>query len=494
LTLQLQLDRPPPESLPLGSATAVFLAGSCFDTAERIEHLQIAFDGAAYPAAAHGLPRPDVAAAHPSCPHNSFFSGFWVTLPVPARSQSGSVEIMLAAVLESGKRAEIPLGTIVFTAPGAHGRPDPSAPPPSIPQVRPGVIAICMATFEPNESLFRAQIESLRAQTDQNWICLISDDGSGPEHFENIVAAVGDDRRFELSRSPRRLFPYRNFERALELVPKGAGLIALCDQDDRWHPDKLRTLRDEIGDAVLVYSDMRLVEADGRVLRETMWEGRRNNHDDLVSMLVANTITGASTMFRRDLLDVVLPFPDTPGFQFHDHWLAVVALAGGRVAYVDRPLYDYVQHPGAVFGHVTHGGRQRKGRRLLGLGERRNVPRWRAGYFYGYVSREVQAKVTLLRCAEEISAAKRRALERFIACDSSLLALLWLACRPLRRFIGRTETLGSEFEIAQGAAWKRLIVLRARYWPHQRGRLSDASIPPPDSYSQKRLRRWRARI
>lgn len=494
MTLQLQLDRPLPESLPLGSGTAVFVAGSCFHPTERIESLEITLDGAAHPAMAHGLPRPDVSAAHPSGPHNSFFSGFWGTFPVPARARSGSVGVALAAVLQRGERVEIPLGTIVFTEPGARARSKESVPPALEARLRPGVIAICMATFEPDKNLFRAQIDSLRAQTDENWICVISDDASDREHFEMIVEVVGDDPRFDISRSPRRLSPYRNFERALELVPDGVRLVALCDQDDRWHPDKLRALREEIGDAVLVYSDMRLVEADGRVLRETMWQGRRNNHDDLLSMLVANTITGAATVFRRELLDVVLPFPDTPGFQFHDHWLAVIALACGRVAYVDRPLYDYVQHPGAVFGHVTHGGRPAKRRRLPGLGERRTVPRWRAGYFYGYVSREVQATVALLRGAGRISAAKRRALERFIACDSSLLALLWLACRPLRALIGRTETLGNELEIARGVAWKRLTELRARCWPHRRGPASDASIPSPESYSEKRLRRWRARI
>jgi glycosyltransferase involved in cell wall biosynthesis len=493
LSLQLQLDLPLPESLRTGAATALFVVGSCFHRTERIERLLIVLDGVAYPAAALGLPRPDVAAAHPTDPRNSFFSGFWGTVPVPARSEPGPVEASLAAVLESGRREEIPLGTMAFTDPGERGRPQPSVPAQGGPH-QSGAIAICMATFEPDEKLFRKQIESLRAQTDQNWTCVISDDGSSPEHFEKIVAVVGDDRRFTISRSPTRLFPYRNFERSLELVPEGATLVALCDQDDRWYPEKLRTLRGAIGDGLLVYSDMRLVEADGRILRETMWRGRRNNHDDLVSMLVANSITGASTMFRRELLNLALPFPDTPGCQFHDHWLALVALAAGRVEYVDRPLYDYVQHPGAVFGHVTHGARPGTRKRLSGLRELQSVPRWRAGYFYGYLSREVQAEVALLRCADRLSSRKRRALERFIASDSSLLALFWLACRPFRRLIGRTETLGTELELAQGLAWKRLIVLRARYWPYQRGRLSDASIPPPESFVQKRLRRWRARI
>ena len=84
-----------------------------------------------------------------------------------------------------------------------------------------------------------------------------------------------------------------------------------------------------------------------------MWEGRRNNHTDLASLLVANTVTGAATLFRREIADLALPFPETSGLQFHDHWLGCVALAAGDVAYVDGPLYDYVQHGGAVFGDVT---------------------------------------------------------------------------------------------------------------------------------------------
>jgi hypothetical protein len=356
-----------------------------------------------------------------------------------------------------------------------------------------------MATFEPDETLFRAQVESLRTQTDERWICLISDDCSAPERFERLVHVVAGDPRFTISRSARRLGFYRNFERALQLVPAGIDLVALCDQDDRWHPDKLAVLRGAIGDAVLVYSDLRLVEADGRIRRETFWQDRRNSYDNLVSMLIANTITGAAAMFRRELIDLAVPFPDTPGFQFHDHWLAVVALAAGPVAYVDRPLYDYVQHPGAVFGDVTHGPRDRaQGRTPRGMAhaisDRRSIPRWRAGYFFGYLSRKTQAQVALIRCESRLEAGKRRALERFVAADSSLFALAWLLGRAARVVFGRTETLGTEIELVQGIAWKRLIVLRARYWHRRRGPLSDASVPPPQAFVQKRLRRWRANL
>jgi hypothetical protein len=268
--------------------------------------------------------------------------------------------------------------------------------------------------------------------------------------------------------------------------------VALCDQDDRWHPDKLAVLRAELGTAQLVYSDQRLVDAGGRVLRETLWKGRRNNFRNLASMLIANTITGAATLFRRELVEAALPFPDTPGYQFHDHWLGLVALATGEIRYVDRPLYNYVQHAGAVFGDVSQGSTPRRrpwaraAPKLRGLSTR-----WRAAYFYGYLAREVAAQTVLVRCPTGLTARNRRALRRFVASARSPAAFAWLAARPLRGLVGRTETLGSETGLALGILWRWLIVVRAR---RSRAPMHDACPPPLGSFSQKRLRRWRARL
>jgi hypothetical protein len=255
-------------------------------------------------------------------------------------------------------------------------------------------------------------------------------------------------------------------------------LVALCDQDDRWHPDKLAVLRAALGSAQLVYSDQRLVDADGRVLRDTLWRGRRNNHTSLVSMLVANSITGAAALFRRAIVDLALPFPETPGLQFHDHWIALVALAMGDVAYVDRPLYDYVQHRGAFFGEVTHGGEPIRRRLTAGLRG------GRAAYFRGYMPRAVQAQALLARGGVRVAPRKRRALQRFLEADRSAAALAWLAARPLRVLAGRTETLGSESELVRGLLWRRAVKpLRLQ-----------AGLPDVLSFQQRRLRRWRARV
>jgi glycosyltransferase involved in cell wall biosynthesis len=340
---------------------------------------------------------------------------------------------------------------------------------------------VCMTTYEPEAELLATQLASLRAQSDERWVCVISDDCSDEVVYERIAALTAGDERFTLTRSERRLGFYRNFERALTLIPDGAGLVALCDQDDRWHPEKLATLRASLGDAQMVYSDQRLVRPDGALIRETMWRGRSNNHTNIASLLIANTITGAATLMRREVAERALPFPETPGLQFHDHWLGLVALASGAIHYVERPLYDYVQHSGAVFGDVTHGPASR--RRSRG---------WRAAYFCGFLSREVQAQTLLVRCAERLTAPKRRALERFTSAARSPTAFTWLILRVLRALAGHNETLASELDLAPGILWRWLIGPFARFCELTGRRSADATYPNPLDFEQRRIRRWRA--
>jgi glycosyltransferase involved in cell wall biosynthesis len=470
--LVASLESPLPAALPAGRGTAVFCYGTCFHRRARVERIELLADGVRHRPAASGMPRLDVfrARREPA----SFRSGFWGTVRVPAHERPGAVELALAVRVAGADEEVVSLGRIEVVAP-------PAGPPPA----DSGLIAVCMATFDPDPVLFQAQIESLRSQTDTRWRCVISDDCSSRERFRQMCAVLAGDERFTVSRCERRLGFYRNFERALRIAPPDAELLALCDQDDRWRPEKLEVLRGSLGTAGLVYCDQRLVAADGRVLRDTLWRGRRNNHTNLASMLMANTITGAATLFRREVAELALPFPDAPGLQFHDHWLGLVALAAGEVAYVDRPLYDYVQHSGAVFGEVS-GGRQSRAHGVLRGG--------RGAYFLGYLAREVQAQALLVRCAQRLSRTKRRALQRYIASARSPLAFCWLALRPLRALAGRTETLGSEAELAWGIAWRWLVALLAAA-ARRPGRLPcDASFPDPLSFEQRRLRRWRAGV
>jgi hypothetical protein len=102
--------------------------------------------------------------------------------------------------------------------------------------------------------------------------------------------------------------------------------------------------------------------------------------------------------------------------------------------------------------------------------------------------------VALHRCGPVLSAGKRRELERFIVLDESPAGLIWLTLRPLRALLGATETLGSEWGLARGLAWKTAAAAAATHPRLAVGPLGDASIPPPAYFSQRRLRRWRRRL
>jgi len=191
------------------------------------------------------------------------------------------------------------------------------------------------------------------------------------------------------------------------------------------------------------------------------------------------------------LLELALPFPDTPGFQFHDTWIAVLALRQTR-GYVDRPLYDYVQHR-AVFGDVTHGQRPRT-RRLAALRQwlraTAGSPGWRATYFT-LPQPGGAGPGGARRCAPQLERPKRLVLERFIACDTRAGAGV-AGAAPARALIGRLRR-----SAASWACSGRCLEALATPWRSPRlapRRMADASIPPAQSFSQKRLRRWRSRI
>lgn len=469
----IRLETPLPPSLEAGSASAMYLAGTAMDGAQPVRALTLLIDGQPHEVSRIGMPRFDVPERR---------GGFWTTVGV--RAPAGATEVVLEAQAHGrdglGERIELARIPVrpreqIAVERGNQG-------------VEHDTIAICMATHQPDVSLLRAQIDSIRAQTDTDWVCVISDDCSDPERYRQILQIVDGDTRFSISRASERLGFYRNFERALTLAPPGAGLIALCDQDDVWHADKLAALRAALGPAMLVYSDQRLLDPEGRVLRETLWRGRRNNFTDIGSLLIANTVTGAASMFRREVVERALPFPDSPGNDFHDHWIALVALASGSLAYLDRPLYDYIQHGDAVFGDSRA---RTTGSRLIRAVRMR---RWRAAYFCGYVPGEVRARTLLMRCDDLLSDAKRRALERYLASASSSTGLAWLVLRPLRMLARHTETLGSEWHLARGIVWLRLaeFVARRRWWPERL--MLDTRLPSPEEFEQTRLRRWRENV
>ena len=211
-----------------------------------------------------------------------------------------------------------------------------------------------MTVFNPRLDFLRLQLASIQAQSWPNWTCLILDDSSVAS--SEIINLVRDDKRFTYAHNPNRLGVYHNFERGLFATPSGCQYVTFSDQDDIWDSDKLEISISEIErtGALLVHSDLRLIDESGHHLGDSAWKAERRHIEFLhpISLMSKNSVTGCTVMIDRRLLWDVLPFPPQgtrPTFH-HDVWLSILASYRGSISAIPRALISYRQHGENVVG------------------------------------------------------------------------------------------------------------------------------------------------
>ncbi|HTL41895.1 MAG TPA: glycosyltransferase family 2 protein [Pseudolysinimonas sp.] len=196
------------------------------------------------------------------------------------------------------------------------------------------------------------QVASILQQVPAPTELVLGDDASTDDTVaivERLAADAGV--QLVLRRHDPALGVRANFADALDHAT--GELIALSDQDDIWHEGKLSTLIAAFAadpDLLLVHSDARLVDADGRPLGLTLLQALEataheraglERGDAFATLMRRNLVTGATVMVRRSLLERAAPFaPDW----VHDEWLAVIAAATGKLRLLPAELIDYRQH------------------------------------------------------------------------------------------------------------------------------------------------------
>jgi len=148
-------------------------------------------------------------------------------------------------------------------------------------------------------------------------------------------------------RNPERVGYIKNFERALRAC--AGDVIFLCDQDDKWHTDKIDKMMAAKGNALLVHTDARLIDETGEVLAES-YSGIKKKHPENSSfarLIDDNCVTGCTAMVKRELVEQSPPFSEEMP---HDQWLALLAADRNRLSYMPVSLLDYRQHSGNATG------------------------------------------------------------------------------------------------------------------------------------------------
>lgn len=220
---------------------------------------------------------------------------------------------------------------------------------------------IVLCCYKPHLGFLRAQIESIRAQTDADFQCLVQDDaspmdGTGTAWIDTLAAEYAHDSRFVFFRNAERLGVFHNFEAGVRKTPARAEFVCYCDQDDLWEPEKLARQRAAFTDptVMLCHTDLALIDEQDRLLAPSCFafENRELEDFSVPQLILRNAVTGCTLAFRASLLPALLPFPyqgPRPRFH-HDHWTALVAVLFGRIATLREPLVRYRQHGGNVLG------------------------------------------------------------------------------------------------------------------------------------------------
>lgn len=213
-----------------------------------------------------------------------------------------------------------------------------------------------MTTYNPNFEYFEKQLKSIASQDFREWDCYVIDDGSNQDAVDKIKNMLLIDARFLFFQTPQNLGSYYAFEFGLKMVKDKYDFISLSDQDDVWKHNKISKCLEVLCEknAVLAHCDLELIDENDKIFEKSLWNFEQRFIDELSlsKLILRNSVTGCSSLFKNKLLDLALPFGKNPRpFIFHhDLWLALHAMRAGGIVSVKEGLIQYRQHGANVVG------------------------------------------------------------------------------------------------------------------------------------------------
>lgn len=216
------------------------------------------------------------------------------------------------------------------------------------------VIDIVLACYN-GEQYISEQIRSIQnsyGYADLVHRFIICDDGSIDDTISVVKSLLKTDQKLELHYNKSGVSgASANFSYALSLTT--SDYIVLADQDDIWHPQKLRKQHSlmVLQQPCLVFSDKQIVNDQLEQLCSSYFELKnisKDWHHDITNLAQQNVVSGCVSMVNRALLDLSMPI--SKDAYMHDWWLALHAKAFGHLRFIDESLIQYRQHSNNTIG------------------------------------------------------------------------------------------------------------------------------------------------
>lgn len=214
-------------------------------------------------------------------------------------------------------------------------------------------ISVAMAAYN-GAAYIRQQIDSILEQLGEMDELVISDDGSEDGTLPIIAEYESRDKRVRLVKGPGRGIK-KNVECALEHT--SGSYIFLADQDDIWLPDKVRRVMEAFQDEnvfVVIHDARVFLGEDVSDIQMESFFAFREAGAGVIKNMIKNSYIGCCMAFRRELLSVILPIPDS--IEMHDQWIGILGdYAASPSCFVQEPLLMYRRH-GDNNSSMTHYG------------------------------------------------------------------------------------------------------------------------------------------
>ena len=213
--------------------------------------------------------------------------------------------------------------------------------------------SVCMSTYNGSKYV-EIQLSSILSQLRQVDEVIVVDDDSSDDTI-NLVQKF-QNSKIKLMENKINLGVVKTFERAINHAT--GDIIFLSDQDDVWLPNKVEKILEvfqKYPDITLVLSDAQIIDSEGQITANSFFKIRGKFVADPLSNFIKNKYLGCTLAFRREMLDVFLPFPaDIP---MHDIWIGMINAIYGKASYIDEPLIQHRRHDNNTSrGHLGNAG------------------------------------------------------------------------------------------------------------------------------------------
>jgi glycosyltransferase involved in cell wall biosynthesis len=189
--------------------------------------------------------------------------------------------------------------------------------------------SIILPTFN-RAHLITHAIESVLAQTFEEWELIVVDDGSQDDTFEIIRPLVLSDKRVRYHYATNRGLP---MARNLGLLMSRGKYITFLDSDDEYMPKHLQ-LRAEY---LAAYPEVELLHGGVQVIGSNMVADK---HDPSKQIPISECVVGGTFVIRRDLAERLNGFRDIVYGDDAD-FFARAEESGAIIHKIDVPTYRY---------------------------------------------------------------------------------------------------------------------------------------------------------